>query len=147
METHTTVGTPGDEPEEKPRAHGIPTVREGDIEVLEFEWRGEIHVVEIRKPSWGRAREIQKGMRLREYEETDPSTGETRVVKEYDASDLTRAGAAMFEAYVVSVNGVPWTRAQSVDALDPEWFTTFLQVIQPRIGTGVDAARKKSSGP
>lgn len=148
----TEASEPREGPEkELPLASGIPRVREDVHEVIEFTWRGERQRVEIRPISWGRVKELQRGakVRTRVTKEVDPATGEEVDVRveERDVEEILGNAERIFPVFVVAVNGMPWTRADRIEEVDPGFTNAFMEALGPHLEETMGAARKKSRSP
>lgn len=139
------------EPEEEriedlPRQEGMPFVTEGATETIQFAFHGKLNEVEVLRASYGSARNIRAGIRVKVYQERAPD-GSVRRVREPDLSSVDARMQELFDTRVKKINGVPWSRGHKVDQLDDEWVSTFLAAFMPDIGEALDSAKKKSWTP
>lgn len=130
-----------------PAATGIPHVQPNETVLIEFAYNGERHSVLCRKPSWGKAKSLQRGMKVDRYEETiQGEDGEERVVPHQvmDPYSLAQQTDRLMDLYVLEVNGTPWGRGQNKETLDDQWLGKFMQKFAPYLSVNIAEARKKS---
>ncbi len=130
--------------ESLPRATEIPTTDEAATQPIEFEFEGTLHVIEIRASTYGRQKELMRGMKGDEYEDEE---GRTHRVRDYYAeSDLIDR---VFRDWVLTINGRSWRYDMPAMATlgDPTggWLKAFSQAFVESTGLEdvLDEARKK----
>jgi hypothetical protein len=130
-----------------PPASGIPFADEETGQtIISFPWDGKTWHVKVRAETYGRQLETIRGTTLETYEEEDPETGEKRTIMRRDPYAEGQQVQALFDNWVLEVNGVPWTRGTMVASLRPGFVYAFQEVFAPKMNpsAGLDRARKKS---
>lgn len=115
-----------------PRATAYPTTDPAGTKEVEFEFDGEIHVVEIRSATYGRRKELLRGMKTETYERTikNEQGKEQDVVvtvrDDYAWADLIDR---VFEEWVLTIDGRSWQYSLPAMATlgdeDGKWLNAF----------------------
>ena len=94
-----------------PKATSYPTTDPDKTQDIEFEFEGEIHVIEIRAATYGRRQELLRGMKTVTWEEpfTDADGLERiRVKTERDDYAWSKLTNRVFEEWVLTIDGRSW---------------------------------------
>jgi hypothetical protein len=132
-----------------PPASGIPYAdEETGQEIISFPLDGKTYHVKVRADSYGRQLEAMRGTSIETFEEPivdedGNETGEKRTVMRRDPYAEGHQAKALFDNYVLEINGVPWSRGQNVMSLKKEFVLAFMEAFAPKLNPRSDI-RKKS---
>ncbi len=108
--------------------------------LLEFEWGGKRHSVEVQVPT---IRSLEETMKF-EPHIYEIQTGRTR--RRIERTDIYQALEQvdrLFQAHVVSVNRVPWSEDKKVDELHGSWVLAFLDSFLPYARVAIEEAQEE----